>query len=194
MKRFVFALPICATCGKEFRPQPTRAAKAKHCSSACRRDHPVAERFWASVQIGADNECWPWLAYRNEAGYGTIVVRGRQEKAHRVAFSLSKGQIPKGEVVCHRCDNPPCCNPGHLFAAPQAVNVADRDMKGRGARLMGSRNGFAKLSEWQVAEIKSRLGRHGAGAVLAKEYGVSQSTISLIKRGIFWTHVSGAAA
>lgn len=97
----------------------------------------LENRFWAKVdRSGGADACWEWTAACFKAGYGairlTIVgVTKWTETAHRVAYSLVYGQIPDGMYICHHCDNPPCCNPNHLFADTQAANVADMVAKGR---------------------------------------------------------------
>jgi len=94
---------------------------------------PLEVRFWARVDRGGPDDCWPWTATMLASGYGWVhAPEVGEERAHRVAWVLTIGPIPEGQVACHRCDNPPCCNPGHLFLGTQAANVADRDEKGRG--------------------------------------------------------------
>ena len=87
--------------------------------------------FWESVdQSGGPDACWPWKRKRT-AGYGRIIRRGITVSAHRVAYELVNGRISPDLFVCHRCDNPPCCNPAHLFAGSHDANMADRHQKGR---------------------------------------------------------------
>lgn len=88
-------------------------------------------RFWAKVQIGGPDECWPWTKAHNEHGYGLIRVAGKNVKAHRVAL-IQGGEDPGPSVkVLHSCDNPPCCNPGHLRFGSQRENVEDMHARGR---------------------------------------------------------------
>lgn len=106
---------------------------------------PSEVRFWTYVdRSGGIDACWPWLKGRNAHGYGKFGIGGRTETAHRLAWEFSFGPIPKGSghngtCVCHRCDNPSCANPRHLFLGTDLDNVRDRDAKRRTAR--GDRNG-----------------------------------------------------
>src|SRR4051812_13356235 len=93
------------------------------------------ERFWEKVDIRSNDECWPWKACKNEHGYGLFGVGNKRLKtSNRVAYELAVGPIPDGLRICHKCDNPPCCNPRHLYPATQRHNMLDRDMKGRNGR------------------------------------------------------------
>lgn len=90
----------------------------------------MPERFWARVDKSGD--CWIWTASRYRRGYGQAYFEGRYYTAHRLAYTLTFGPVPMGICVCHHCDNPPCCNPAHLFLGTDADNMRDRDAKGRG--------------------------------------------------------------
>jgi hypothetical protein len=105
--------------------------------------------------------------------------------AHRIAFKLNGGVIPHGHYVLHRCDNPPCCNPAHLFVGTQKQNLEDMRRKGRAGdcRNIGERHGMCKLADSQVAEIRKLY----ATPVLSQDklaamFGVGQSQISRILR------------
>ena len=139
-------------------------------------------RFWAKVDVRGPDECWPWIAYTDKYGYGTFGINGTIFLVHRISMALD-GRDPIGLCALHTCDNPPCCNPSHLFAGSDADNVADKVHKGRQAK--GRANAAAKLTANEVASIKidGRLQR-----IIAAEYGVGQSTISNIKRGVYWAH------
>lgn len=151
----------------------------------------MIQAFWSCVdQQGAD-ECWPWKKSARRDGYG-IVSQGTRygtRYAHRLAWRLSHGEIPKGLFVCHHCDNPPCCNPKHLWLGTAADNIADMDSKGRhGFRgASGEANGNAKLSRKQVEEIRVEYSLGGTSqAKLAAAFGVSQVAISHVVRGSTW--------
>src|SRR5947207_2239107 len=90
-----------------------------------------AARFWDKVNVIGNNDCWEWRAGRNPQGYGLFWLEGRQQPASRVAWLASAGRIPETEWVLHRCDNPPCCNPAHLFLGTAKMNTQDMIAKGR---------------------------------------------------------------
>jgi len=99
----------------------------------------LIERFWSHVDVRGPDECWPWKACRHGQGYGIFkMTTGVWKKAHRVAYFLTHGTWP--DAVLHSCDNPPCCNPRHLSAGTQLLNVADRHAKGRDHHPRGRLN------------------------------------------------------
>lgn len=128
--------------------------------------------------------CWEWTASRFHYGHGQFVLQRdeygnqRHEYAHRVAYVLAKGDIPQGGVVRHACDNPPCCNPDHLLLGDQGDNVRDAARQGR---YSGSRPSIQKITDEQVREIRAS---GELGVELARRYGVSESCISGIRRGL----------
>jgi hypothetical protein len=98
-----------------------------------RKRRPFEDRFWEKVKKLGDDDCWEWQAARNAKGYGRLTSgRGVHLKAHRVAFVLFGGVIPDNLFVLHTCDNPSCCNPGHLFVGTPKDNMVDKIKKGRG--------------------------------------------------------------
>lgn len=89
------------------------------------------DRTWAKVRQGDPDECWPWQAALSSTGYGVAGWNGSSTSAHRAIWMLTYGEIPPGLMVCHACDNPPCCNPSHLFLGTQRENMQDAQRKGR---------------------------------------------------------------
>lgn len=166
--------------------------------------------FHARVEFPRRGGCWRWVGALNTNGYGFLLYKraglGRQS-AHRVAYAMLKGPIPKGLNVCHTCDNPPCVNPDHLFLGTTRMNALDAKAKGRlpsgdrsAARLYpklydkfrGSGHGNAELTEKQVREIRRRYRSEWiTQEQLARKYRVAQTTISYVLR-TGWTHVAGA--
>lgn len=149
---------------------------------------PALDRLLAKITIDAETGCWNWTAGKFPDGYGQFVEVKRSRGAHRVSYELHRGHIPKGMLVCHRCDNRGCINPDHLFLGTNSENMADMTAKSRQAR--GSSNGRAKLTEADVLAIKSAVGI--TQQELARQYGVGQILISRIRRGKLWAHLPGA--
>ncbi len=94
----------------------------------------MPDRFWSKVAIRGIDDCWEWRAGRRPSGYGMFAHEGKIWGAHRFAFTLMIGEIPEGKFVCHTCDNPPCCNPGHLVPGTARENAHDAAAKHRLAR------------------------------------------------------------
>lgn len=88
--------------------------------------------FWEKVKRGEAGECWLWQGNTTTGGYGQIYYDGRTWRVHRLAWIFThSAEIPNGYVICHKCDNPPCCNPNHLFLGTQEENMKDAARKGR---------------------------------------------------------------
>lgn len=154
-------------------------------------DDHFKNRFWSKVEIGAPDECWPWLRYCKPGGYGQFTLRkGVFVTASRVALALTAGPLAANEVACHHCDNPPCCNPNHLFIGTQSDNMLDCIEKGRANRVSGTRHPCAKLTEDAVRSIRSTEVRFGTKSRLAREHGVDFHQIDAVLKGIAWRDVA----
>lgn len=92
---------------------------------------PASARLAAYVQRGEPDECWEWMGTRDHRGYGESRINRKRHAAHRMAWEAVNGPVPEGMGVLHRCDNPPCCNPAHLFVGDQVANMRDARAKGR---------------------------------------------------------------
>jgi len=139
------------------------------------------------------SRCWEWQGSLNYTGYGIVGIGSRlygrkTVLAHRLAYQVLVEPIPRGLDVLHKCDNPSCINPSHLFLGTPADNVHDMMSKGRNVVLHGASIGTSKLNEQQVRDIKSKLGYRNSGK-LAREFGVSDSLIDNIRYGRSWRHV-----
>lgn len=165
----------------------------------------IHQRFWSKVDRGSEDECWEWQAYRNRQGYGDFELWNpatktkKTAKAHRVAYELHHGEPPKG-TVCHTCDNPPCCNPSHLYDGSPKSNARDREERGRNGwssgelasrnTARGSRNGRTNLTEDSVREIRRLYAKGGISQQrLSEMFQVGQTRISSIVRRETWKHV-----
>ena len=149
-------------------------------------------RFWSFVEKCEGDGCWPWRGRVGSNGYGrfgSVALGGKHdEPAHRVMMRASGLEIPPRWHVCHRCDNPLCVRPDHLFLGTNLDNIADRDAKGRQNR--GEEHPLAKLTEETVMEIRRRYatGRQ-CQRYLGRLFGVAQRTISHNVHGATWKHV-----
>ena len=144
------------------------------------------ERF--RLYVRETPKCWEWTGYKNEKGYGVINLGGERMMAHRMAYELAGGTIPKGLSVLHKCDNPSCVRPKHLFVGTRADNNADMDRKGRRRPpdMRGTRNHRATLTE---ADIRAIRASDESGPILGARYGITHNHVSGIRRRIYWAHV-----
>ncbi len=193
----------CLTCGTGL-PLGDCHRRRRYCSRPCytasRRNTP--ERFWSKVDKKTDG-CWEWRGTIDDKGYGVVGWHGEQILAHRMSLILS-GCEPGSLFVCHRCDNPPCVRPDHLFLGTAKDNL--RDMVTKGRALVGDRNPSrrfperrprgeavhnAKLTEDDVRRIR-RLSAAGTldRGVIARELGVTWGCIDLVRKGRSWKAVT----
>jgi hypothetical protein len=175
----------CLDCGAY-----TRRTRCQACSVLAR--HAKADvDFWQSAdRSGGPHACWPWLlSKRGQNGkYGQVSYRGRPMRAHRTAWLLTNGPIPDGLLVLHRCDNPPCINPAHLFLGTHTDNMADRKAKGRndllGAR--GESNTQSRLTQDQVYAIRARWDRGESSEQIAVDFPVTRYHVRNIGTRFRW--------
>ena len=148
-------------------------------------DEKTVARFWAKVDKvngpvhPLHGQCWMWTAGRvGRMGYGRFSLGGRSVRSHRMARMIATGSDPGGGWVLHRCDNPLCVNPGHLFLGTPQDNIADMVAKNRHA--FGLRLPQTRISDEEVAAIRAASGTQ---ADIGRRYGVSQQTVSMIRTG-----------
>lgn len=135
---------------------------------------------------GGPSACHPWTGSVSKKGYGWFWFDGKNRRANMVAFFFAHGHWP-APMCLHRCDNPPCCNDAHLREGTAVGNANDRASRNRQAK--GSRNGGAKLTEPQAAEVKRRVLLGEGQSALAREFGISQTAVWEIKAGRKWAHL-----
>lgn len=152
----------------------------------------IAIRFWSKVKTGPIQECWEWQGTKDRRGYGHMSSRRGMSpyKAHRVSYELVIGQIPDGMEVCHKCDNPSCVNPTHLFIGTHQENMADAFKKGRINNYnheCGEDHSSSKLTWNDVYEIRNVVpSGEFTQRQLAQKYGVCRDTIRNIVSGKYW--------
>lgn len=159
----------------------------------------LSDRLWSKVDRSAGpNACWPFTGKCQSGGYGVQHVGGKPGRtiyAHRLVYRITTGTDPIGKAVCHRCDNPPCCNPAHLFLGTIGDNVRDMVAKGRHrtphrwAGPVGEQVGGAKLTAEKVREIRRRSASGEGSCALGRVYGMDSSSIRQIVRRVTWRHV-----
>lgn len=180
--------PVGRSCGHRLCVRPDHLTIVKLGS----RTADLAESFWEKVEKRQGDACWVWLSARDPNGYGRLTVfdaaKGgyRPRLAHRVAFSLTRGD-PGDLCVLHKCDNPPCVRPDHLFLGTRADNMADCVQKGRAVgnrgKLSAEKHPMAKLN-WEV--VRAMRASDDTQYELARRYGVHQTLVSLIQRRKIW--------
>jgi hypothetical protein len=156
----------------------------------------LAARFWPKVQTSEVEDCWPWSGATNQDGYGVFhigkraltPVGNRAAGAHRMAWWLTHGD-PGEKWVLHRCDNPPCCNPAHLYLGDHEQNIRDMVQRGRLVTIRGEKHANAKLNDERV-RITRRWSEMGKSLYpLAKRWGVTPTILYRVARGEAWLHV-----
>jgi len=159
------------------------------------KPHMSVERRFDSLNCPVPwSGCWIWIGYGTKEGYGRLGIKGKKFLAHRLSYQRFIGPIPDGLLVLHKCDEPSCVNPAHLFLGTDADNTIDKLSKGRQAKgpqhsiwSRGENHYATTLTEENVRAI---LADGRAQHAIASDYGVSQTNISMIKRRKTWKHVS----
>jgi len=199
----------CLCCGKEFEVKEYRQ-DAKFCSLSCRAkvqvpqvnldrkdwwlkhsqeelDEMLFSRIKERVKI--DSGCWVWQMGTDKDGYGMITFTMKSLRAHREVYRIVHGAIPKGMLVCHTCDNPSCCNPDHLYLGSPADNSGDMVKRKRNWKTVGENCHTSKLTEKDVVEIRRLFDLGVSCARIARDYGLSKSSVWSIKKRKSWKHI-----
>ena len=190
----------CAWCARPFwtRAFLIRQGQGRFCTQRCAKAHrseqtdkdeSILARLEKYTIRRGDDECWSWTAFKHR-GYGRLRIKtGAAEGAHRISYRLRVGPIPDGMTVLHRCDNPECTNPRHLFLGTNIDNNLDRDRKGRAAK--GEKAGKAKLTTEAVLIIRAMhpLTAERVGE-LSERFGVQRQTIHAVAARETWRHVA----
>lgn len=199
--------------------QCSSPCNARFCTRSCSATYQHAQtdhrqRFWSKVEKG--DGCWEWKTGRDRDGYGVFFWKVQGIGAHRASWMFTNGDIPPGLHVLHKCDNPPCVRPDHLFLGTNLDNQRDCMSKGRTAR--GDKNGArkyperlfrgpmpprdpakimrgeghpnSKLNDDKVRLIRRLLAEGRSNKEVARLLSVCDATISYIKRGKLWAHVA----
>jgi len=176
-------------------PVGSKIAAEDNMETGYRRSRSLEERFFEKIDKRRKDECWIWKA-SFQKGYGQIGIKGQAfpEKAHRASWIIHFGKIPDGLFVLHKCDNPACVNPRHLFLGTQLDNIRDMDKKGRRVssgptNRVGELSNSAKLSDDLVRYIRQERNKGRSQQSVADEIGVDRKTISCVDTGKTWSHV-----
>lgn len=146
------------------------------------------ETFFARVEK-RENGCW-FFSGSLRSGYPRFRENKKWVMASHWAYRRFKGKIPAGKFVLHKCDEPRCVRPKHLFLGTRADNNRDRHRKGR--TPVGEKSSQAKRTEQEVLEIRN-MARDGIRySVIAKRFGITRGTANQIARGVYWGHVPGS--
>lgn len=140
-----------------------------------------------------ENGCWQYEGFKNKDGYGVFQIynpytkpRKRKYRAHRVAYAYYHGIDPGHLFVCHKCDNPACINPDHLFLGTHKDNMEDKARKGRAAPQDGELNGNAKLNKELVRHVVGYIQKGLSNKQISESLPVTHSQVSLIRLGKSW--------
>lgn len=146
-------------------------------------------RFWSKVDMRGPDECWEWQASLHTSGYGRFKIASYTTvMANRFALVSARNEEPLHLFALHKCDNPKCCNPNHLYFGTHTQNMRDKVRRGRSnsGDQSGAKNGAAKLTDEQLAVIVQRIKDGWTNTKIAADMPVSHSMVSLIRLGKMW--------
>lgn len=190
-KGFFHCVCVCGN-SRKFNGREILSGKYKSCgckSNPNRKEYlqNFKNKFWSKV-IKKENGCLEWNGSKRNL-YGRIGYKGKILSCHRLSWEWQNGEIPKGLQICHKCDNPSCVNPDHLFLGSHTENMRDCFNKNRNNNRKGSNNSNSKLNEHIVSVIRNEYLKDITLNEISKKYNVSKSTISRILKNKSWRHV-----
>jgi hypothetical protein len=187
---------ICQFCQIPFKVKRSKIAigHGKYCSIKCRakgvdQREPLAVKLMRYVQVGNENECWPFVGTTDAKGYGMVQYDGSMRGAHRASYIVHKGQIPEGMLIMHSCDNPPCCNPKHLSLGTKKSNYDDMINKGRSKKLSGENHPHSKWTVAQILEMRSLKDKGYSTRQICEIYKMSFANANKIFNRKLWKHI-----
>lgn len=184
----------CPQCGKSFSRKHSEvlSGRGSTCSIACRvskQTKGIEDRMLSRRVISPETDCWEWTGAASPLGYGKVGIGHTVYQVHRVSAHLYLGFDLKSELaVCHKCDNPRCFNPDHLFIGTKGEN--SQDMTNKGRSTFGERNPAAKLTAAAIPQIRALAMSGVHPEVIGQQFGIARRTVSDIVRRIRWRHVA----
>lgn len=133
--------------------------------------------------------CWEWMCAKTSAGYGNIIVDGKVLLSHRISYSCFVGPLSDEILACHKCDNPGCCNPDHLFSGSHQDNITDKVKKGR--NRSGGNHPQSVINEDTAVKIIEMLKSGMSAGAVAKELGIHHGIVWNVKYGKSWNDATG---
>lgn len=199
-------ISICETCGKEYKWRRRNCDKIpRFCSFSCKsyvglktrkKNSELTEdenlerikKYYEKYVIKQEG-CWDWKGIIEHTGYAKLGIRP-PIKAHRASWIIHNGPIPKGLIVCHKCDNKKCTNIEHLWLGTHKQNIQDKIQKGRSNTPCGSLLKISKINEIQVLEIKKLIEQGFSCSEIGRKINIPRKIVSRIKNGDTWKHVT----
>lgn len=154
------------------------------------RPQNTPSKFWSRVSRGLPDECWNWLGAKSRGGYGNVRFQNKFYRAHRLAYELENGPFGDGLLVCHRCDNPLCCNPNHLFLGTPKDNVLDAVGKRR--MSVCSKNGRALFTDDEALLLRDMYRGGITATSIARHLGLSKITVWMLCAGKTWKYLEAS--